>query len=66
VIIRRLEVKEGKRREVVENILKEIRVEIKVRKVWRITGDKEKGRKAVGVRIEEEEKRKEIWEKRRD
>jgi len=43
----------------VENILKEIGVEVKVREVWKITGDKEKGREVVGVRIEEEEKRKE-------
>jgi len=57
IIIRGLVVEKGKRREAVEKILKEIEMEIKVKEVWRITGDKEKGREAVGKnRRGEEEK----------
>jgi len=65
VIIRGLEVKEGKRKEAVEEILKEIGVEVEVKEIWRISGDREKGREAVGVKIEEEGKRKEIWGKKK-
>jgi len=65
VIIRGLEVKEGKRKEAVEKILKEIGVKMEVKKIWRISGDREKEREAVGVKIEEEGKRMEIWEKKK-
>lgn len=40
--------------------MKEIGVEAKIKEVWKITAEKEKGRAAVGVKIEEEEKREEI------
>jgi len=64
LVIRGLEVKEGKRREAVEEILREIGVEVKLKEVWRITAEKERGREAVGIKIEEEDKRGEIWEKK--
>jgi len=51
MIIRGLEIKEEKRREAVKKIVNEIGVEVKVSKVWKITGEKEKRREAVEVRI---------------
>jgi len=65
LVIRGLEVKKGKRREAVEEILKKIRVEVKIKKIWRITAEKEEGREAVGIKVEETEKRGEIWEKKK-
>jgi len=43
--------------------LKEIGVEMKVKEVWKIAGDKEKGKEIVGIKIEKEEKRREIKKK---
>jgi len=65
LVIRGLEVKEGKRRKAVEDILKEIGVEAKIKEIWRITAEREKGREAVGIKVEETEKRGEIWEKKK-
>jgi len=64
LVIRGLEVREGKRREAAEELLKEIGVEMKIKEIWRITAEKERGREAVGIKVEEE-KRGEIWEKKK-
>lgn len=65
VLIRGLEMKERKRKETVEEIMKLIGMELKVEEVWKIADDKEKGREFVGVNMEKEEKRREIWEKKK-
>jgi len=65
LIVRGLEVKEEKRIEAVEELMNRIGVELKVREVWKITGEKEKGREMVGIKVEEGEKRREILEKKK-
>lgn len=40
-----------------------IGVKIEV-ETWKIAEDREKGRKIVGIRVEEEEKEKEIWKRK--
>jgi len=65
LIIRGLEVKEEKRMEAVEELMNVIGVEIKIREVWRIAGEKEKGREMVGIKVEEGEKRREILERKK-
>jgi len=37
---------------------------MKIKEVWRITAEKERGREAMGIKVEEE-KRGEIWEKKK-
>lgn len=64
VIIRGTEVKERGRRRQWE-IIKIIGGELKVEEVWRIAGDKEKGREMVEMRVEEKKKRKKIWGKKK-
>lgn len=58
IVIRRLKVKEGKRKEAVEEAMKAIGVEIEAKEVWRIADERERGREMVVIRIEEGGKRK--------
>jgi len=51
--------------EEVEELMNRIGVEIKVREVWKIAGEKEKGREMVGIKVEEGEKRREILKKKK-
>jgi len=60
--MRGLKVKEGRKIET-EELLKEIGVEMEVKEVWRIARDREVGREMVGLKVEEEGKKREIWEK---
>lgn len=60
LLIRRLEVKERKRKEAVKEIMKLIGVELKVEEVWKIADNKKNGRELMGVRVEKEEKKREI------
>jgi len=64
LIIRGLEVKKEKRKEAMEKLMSMIGVEIKIREVWRIAGEKEKERAMVGIKVEGVEKRREILQKR--
>lgn len=57
--------KERKRKKAVEEIMKLIGVKLKVEEVWKIADDKKKGKELVGVRVEKEETRREIWEKKK-
>lgn len=52
-----MEIKKGKRREAVEEILGMVGARAVVRQVIRIGGDKEKGRKIVLVSLENEKQR---------
>lgn len=45
--------------------MKALGVEIEAKEVWWTADEREKGREMVGIRIEEERKRKEIWEKKK-
>jgi len=66
LIIRGLEVKEGKRKEAVDELMKVIGVKMEIKEVWRVTAEKKKEREMVGIRIEDAEIRREILEKRRN
>ncbi|XP_067208522.1 golgin subfamily A member 6-like protein 22 [Linepithema humile] len=65
LVIKGIEVKEGKRKEAVEGLMKDIGAEVKIEETWKIAEDRDKGREIVGIRIESEEKRREIWEKKK-
>lgn len=41
-----------------------IGVEIDIKETWKIAEDREKGREIVGIWVEEEEKKKEIWKRK--
>lgn len=60
-----MEVKEEKRR-VVEEILKTIGGNVKVKEIRRIAEDKEKERKMIMIRVESEEQKKEIMDRKRN
>jgi len=62
IMIRGLAVREGRRREAVEGILKEIGVELQTRKIWKIREEREKGREVIGVKVGDREIKKKIWE----
>lgn len=64
IIIKGLEEREGKRREAVEEVLRKIGVMIKVGEIKRISGDKEKGKKMVMVKLRNEEQKREVMRKK--
>ncbi|XP_024890348.1 golgin subfamily A member 6-like protein 22 [Temnothorax curvispinosus] len=65
IVIRGLEVKEGGRRENAEKLLEGIGAKVKVTEVKRIGGDAEKGREMVLLKLENEEQKWEVMEKKR-
>ncbi|XP_067208444.1 golgin subfamily A member 6-like protein 25 [Linepithema humile] len=65
LVIKGIEVKEGKRKEAIEGLMKDIGAEVKIEETWKIAENRDKGREIVGIRIENEEKRREIWEKKK-
>ncbi|XP_071581240.1 uncharacterized protein [Temnothorax nylanderi] len=66
VVIRGLEVKEGGRRQEAEKLLEGINVKVKVIEVKKIGGDIEKGREMVLLKLENEEQKWEIMEKKKN
>jgi len=65
LMMRELKVKEGRRKKAVKEILTEIEVKVEVKEVWRIAEDRKVRRKVIEMKVEEERKRREIWEKKR-
>ncbi|KAL6419328.1 hypothetical protein ACFW04_013912 [Cataglyphis niger] len=65
VLIKRVEVKEGRRRMAVEELFDNIGVKAKIEEVRKIGGDVEGGREMVVVRLKNEDQRKEIWNKKK-
>jgi len=65
LIIKGLEVKERKRKETVEELMKVIGVDKEIKEIKRIAGKKEKEREMMGIKVERVEKRKEIMEKKK-
>ncbi|XP_024893159.1 golgin subfamily A member 6-like protein 2, partial [Temnothorax curvispinosus] len=65
IVIRGLEVKEGGRRENAEKLLEGIGAKVKAIEVKRIGGDAEKGREMVLLKLENEEQKWEVMEKKR-
>lgn len=64
ILIRVLEVKEGKRREAVEELLEGIVVKVEIEEVRRLGGDKDKGRELVWVRLGNEAHKRRIMERK--
>lgn len=64
LVIKGIEVKEGRKKKAVEGLMKDIGAEVKIEETWKIAEDRDKGREIVRIRIENEEKRREIWEKK--
>jgi hypothetical protein len=64
VIVKGLKVKEGKRLEAVEGLMKEIGAKVEVKEVWRV-GAAQNGEEMVVVRMGSEEQRREVWEKKK-
>ena len=65
IVIRGLEVKEGGRRNEAEKLLEDIGVKAKVMEIRRIGGDIEKGREMVLLKLENEEQKWEVIEKKK-
>lgn len=64
IIIRGVEVKEGKKKEVIERIMKDIGADVRVKEIKRLGRDREKDRKMVWLRLEDEEQRREVLRKK--
>jgi len=64
IVIKGLEVKEGKRREVVEKVLGVMGVNTEIEGIWRVGKGGEMGREMVVVKFREERMRNEVLEKR--
>lgn len=60
IMIKGMKEKEGKRKEMVEGIITNIGMEVEVRKVKRLGGDKERRREMVMVKLGNEEQKKEV------
>ncbi|XP_077277353.1 uncharacterized protein LOC143905674 [Temnothorax americanus] len=65
IVIRGLEVKEGGRKENAEKLLEGIGAKVKAIEVKKIGGDAEKGREMVLLKLENEEQKWEVMEKKR-
>lgn len=64
VIIREMEVSEGRRKEMAEEIIKRTGAKVSIEEVKRIGGDREKDRETVLVRLGSEEQRREVLMKK--
>lgn len=64
VIIREMEVSEGRRKEMAEEIIKRAEAKVSIEEVKRIGGDREKDREIVLVRLGSEEQRREVLMKK--
>lgn len=65
IIIKGLEEREGRRREVVEGLLRDIGVVVEIGEIKRIGGDKEKGREMIVVKLGSEEQKREVMRNKR-
>ena len=66
MIIRGVAVKEGKRKEAVEGVFKDIGAEVTVKGIRNIGEVNKKGREMLWVRLENEEQRKEVWNRKKN
>lgn len=64
ILIRGIEVKDGKRREAVEEIFKLLEIKADIREIKGLGGEMGKGKKMLLIKLGCEEQRKEIWEKK--
>jgi len=63
-VIKGVEVKEGKRREAVHNVMERIGMRVGVEEVRYLAKEKEDNREMVMVKLESEEQKREIMEKK--
>lgn len=63
-MIREIGVKEGKRKEAVEGIMKDIGVKVEVEEIKKIKENAEKNTRIIWVKLENEEQKKEIMRKK--
>lgn len=66
IVIKKIKVKEGKRREVVEEMMKDIGMKVKIEEIRRLKGNEEGETEMIWVRLESEEQRREILEKKKN
>lgn len=66
IVIKGIKVKEGKRREVVEEMMKDIGMKVKIEEIRRLKGNEEGETEMIWVRLESEEQRREILEKKKN
>ncbi|XP_011864665.1 PREDICTED: uncharacterized protein LOC105560291 [Vollenhovia emeryi] len=66
VVMRGVEVREGKRREAVEEVMKIIGAKAEIKEVRRIGERREEGREMLLVKLENEEQKWDIMEKKRN
>lgn len=64
IVIRGLKVREGRRREAVEEVLEKIGVEVEVKEIRRVESSTGEGREIVLVKLANEEQRREILKKK--
>lgn len=56
-----MEVKEGKRKEAVEELMEIMEVKVELEEVWRMGGDKREGREMLWVKLRSVEQRGEVF-----
>lgn len=66
IVIKGIKVKEGKRREVVKEMMKDIGMKVKIEEIRRLKGNEEGETEMIWVRLESEEQRREILEKKKN
>src|SRR5436190_9747800 len=65
IVVRGLEVREGKRREGAEKLLKDIEAKVEIMEVKKVGEDREKGSEMVIIRLGSEEQKWEVMEKKK-
>ncbi|KAL6417092.1 hypothetical protein ACFW04_012988 [Cataglyphis niger] len=65
VLIKRVEVKEGRRRVAVEELFDSIGIKAEIEEVRKIGGNVEEGREMMVIRLKNEDQKREVWNKKK-
>lgn len=65
IVIKGIKITKGKRREVVEKMMKDIGAKVKVEEIRRLKGNKEEGTQMIWVRLENAEQRRKVMERKK-
>lgn len=63
-MVKGVEIKKGKRKEAIEEIIKIVEVKIDIKKIKRLGKDIKTGKETILVKLENEEQKRKIWKKK--
>lgn len=63
-MVKGIEIKKGKRKEAIEEIIKIVEIKIDIKKIKRLGKDTKTGKETIIVKLENEEQKRKIWKKK--